>query len=148
MSLNADRFRKIMELIVTGKTVFEFKLCKGLHVYGNQSRIWLDTETDILKQDKLLDTVLEKIEGAFVHNWDSIPEVIFVSEIRTKQVERQPESLIAKVWHECLGARAIPFDPAAREALIAHGCEHPELKRHIEAWQEMKRTGSKWVTGE
>lgn len=42
----------------------------------------------------------------------------------------------------------IPFNPIAREALIAEGSNHPELKRHIEAWQEMKRTGSKWATGE
>jgi hypothetical protein len=78
----------------------------------------------------------------------AIPEFVYVAEIRTKEVGQFPESMIACIWNECLGARAIPFDLAAREALIADGCKHPELKRHIEAWQEMKRTGSKWVTGE
>jgi len=82
-----------------------------------------------------------------VNKGSVIPDIIFVSEIYPKQKDRKPESLIAKLWYECLGARAIPFDPTAREALIAYGCKHPELKRHIEAWQEMKRTGSKWVTG-
>ena len=73
--------------------------------------------------------------------------VVFVSELAMKRVERTPESLIARVWNECLGSNAIPFDPAARKDMIAKACEHPELKRHIDAWQEMKRTGSKWVTG-
>ena len=54
--------------------------------------------------------------------------------------------MIAKIWNECLGKRAIPFDPLAREAIIADGCRHPELKRHIEKWQEMKRTNSEWCT--
>ena len=65
------------------------------------------------------------------------PPVLFAAEIRTKRVERSPESLLARIWNECLGPRAIPFDPVAREALIADGCKHPELKRHIAAWQEM-----------
>jgi hypothetical protein len=73
--------------------------------------------------------------------------VAFAAEIRTVKVEA-PESMIAGIWNECLGARAIPFDPAEREACIADGRKHPELKRHIEAWEELKRTGSKWVTGE
>ena len=72
--------------------------------------------------------------------------IFFAAEIRTARVE-SPKSMIAKIWDECLGARAIPFDPAARDALIADGRKHPELNRHIEAWEEMKRTGSKWVTG-
>ncbi|HEX7333106.1 MAG TPA: hypothetical protein VF290_16500 [Pyrinomonadaceae bacterium] len=72
--------------------------------------------------------------------------VLFAAEIRTGRVE-SPNSMIARIWDECLGARAIPFDSAEREALIADGKKHPELKRHIEAWEEMKRTGSKWVTG-
>jgi len=92
--------------------------------------------------EDLLGTMYKK----YMPRWNMI--CLYVAEITTGHVECKPESLIAKLWHECLGARAIPFDPVAREALIADGCKHPELKRHIEAWQEMKRTGSKWVTGE
>ncbi len=55
-----------------------------------------------------------------------------------KRIQRRPESLLAKVWNECLDANFIPFDAAARKALIAQGCKHPELRRHIEAWQKMK----------
>jgi hypothetical protein len=73
--------------------------------------------------------------------------IVYIGEFKAMGVDT-PESMIAKIWNECLGPRAIPFDPVAREALIAEGCKHPELKRHIEAWQEMKRTGSKWATGE
>ncbi len=71
----------------------------------------------------------------------------FAAELTMKRVEA-PESPLAKIWQETLGARPIPFDPGARQALIEHGMKHPELRRHIEAWQEMKRTGSKWATGE
>lgn len=145
MSLNADRFKKIIAPMYAGETIF--KPLKHLNISGYQ-RIWFGAETDKLKQQKLLETILDKFENNYVNKWSVIPDIIFVSEIYPKQVDRKPESWIAKLWYECLGARAIPFDPAAREALIAHGCKHPELKRHIEAWQEMKRTGSKWVTGE
>jgi hypothetical protein len=72
--------------------------------------------------------------------------VLFAAEIRTRRVVRQPETLLAEVWNEFLGERAIPFDTAARAALFSHCCQHAELRRHIEAWQEMERTGSKWVT--
>lgn len=72
-------------------------------------------------------------------------DILFVAEIKTKSEGRAPESLISKLWFECLGTRAIPFDPAAREALISDACKHLELKRHIDAWKEMKHTRSKWV---
>lgn len=73
---------------------------------------------------------------------------MYVAEIQmTHEAEYTPESLVAKFWNKYLGAKAISFDPTAREALITDACKHPELKRHIKAWQEMKRTGSKWVTG-
>jgi hypothetical protein len=39
-----------------------------------------------------------------------------------------------------LGPTPIPFDPAARKGLIEHGRQHADLKRHIKAWEEMKRT--------
>ncbi len=119
-------------------------------------RRWFMAETGTITKYKSFKTVIKPIENAFrdkikqhhSRRRSYVPELLYVSEFRIKKVERTPESLIAKIWNECLGARAIPFDPAAREALIADGCKHPELKRHIEAWQEMKRTGSKWVTGE
>ena len=147
MSLNTDRFKNIIEPMEAGKTRTEFTLYKQLNVSGGQ-RTWFGTETAKLKQQKLLDTYLEKFENICLKKWGVIPDIIFASEIQPKQLEPKPESLIAKLWYKCLGAKAIPFDPVAREALIADGCKHPELKRHIEAWQEMKRTGSKWVIGE
>lgn len=73
--------------------------------------------------------------------------VLFVAQVRTRRAEI-PESPLAKIWNECLGPQPIPFDPEARKALIEHGKKHPDLRRHIEAWEEMKRTGSKWATGE
>ena len=109
------------------------------------SRTWFEVKKGILDSSYPLDELLGEMETI---TSDLTNSVLYVAEIKTARVERQPESLIAKLWKECLGARAIPFDPVAREAMIADGCEHPELKRHIEAWQEMKRTGSKWVTGE
>jgi len=62
--------------------------------------------------------------------------------------QTQPESLLARTWNEVLGPRAIPFDPAERAALVEHGKRHPELRAHIERWEEMKAANSKWVRGE
>lgn len=72
--------------------------------------------------------------------------ITFVAEIRTAP-PAAPESLIAEIWQECLGARPIPFDPVARQQLIADASKHAELRQHIERWQAMKRSGSRWVTG-
>ena len=72
----------------------------------------------------------------------------YIAEIETKPTNPQPETLLAKIWNECLGPNPIPFDPEARQALIEKGKQHPELKRHIEKWEEMKGTGSKWVVGD
>lgn len=78
------------------------------------------------------------------NNKESI-DCLYVAELHTKPANPQPESLIAKIWNECLGPTAIPFDPEARKALIEKGRQHTELRHHIEKWEEMKRTGSKWV---
>ncbi len=110
---------------------------------GTASWPWFESGKGVLEPSISLETVLKELESKNESNPDII--CAYVAEIKTQRVERQPESLIAKIWKECLGARAIPFNPDAREALITDGCKHSELKRHIEAWQEMKRTGSKWV---
>ena len=86
------------------------------------------------------------IEGMELDNATKrLGDILFVAEIKTKANNPEPETLIAKLWNECLGPYPIPFDPMARCELIEKGRQHPELKRHIEAWEEMKRTGSKWV---
>lgn len=67
------------------------------------------------------------------------PSVLFVAELQTPHTEELPETLIAQVWKESLGPTAIPFDLADRQALIERGRQHPELQRHIEAWERMSR---------
>lgn len=75
------------------------------------------------------------------------PTVRYVAQIRSKRVRYEPDSLVAQCWNECLGANPIPFDRAERAELIARASKNPELKRHITAWREMKRSRSKWVYG-
>lgn len=65
-------------------------------------------------------------------------EIIFVSEFRVKR-EETPKSMIANLWIEFLGPKAIPYDISERKTLISEACERPELKRHIESWQELKK---------
>ena len=79
------------------------------------------------------------------YNFD---DILYVAEIKTPPTNPQPETLLAKTWNECLGPNPIPFDPVARRQLIEKGKQHPELKRHIEKWEEMKRNGSTWVVGD
>jgi hypothetical protein len=109
----------------------------------NDQRRCFYTQHDTINTGIDMHSYIEALEKDTGNNND----VLFVAEVKATGVDA-PESIIAKIWNECLGPNPIPFDPVAREALIAEGCKHPELKRHIEAWQEMKRTGSKWVTGE
>lgn len=93
-----------------------------------------------------LDSLFEAIE---INNKpNTFNDFCFFVDLTIDLIDAQPETLLAKIWNECLGPNPIPFDPAARAALIERGRQHPELKRHIEAWEEMKRTGSKWVYGD
>jgi hypothetical protein len=91
---------------------------------------------------------LESMLKTFQTDLDKEEEVLiaFAAEIGVNGVEA-PRSTIAEIWNEYLGPHAIPFNPDARKALIEHGSKHPELNCHIKAWEEMKRTGSKWASG-
>jgi hypothetical protein len=93
-----------------------------------------------------LDDLIEAME--IYRKQEKTDDLFYFAEIQTKPNSPQPETLLAKIWNECLGPQPIPFDPEARSKLIEHGKQHPELKRHIEAWEKMKRTGSKWVVGD
>lgn len=150
-----------------------FEVCSGFHVLSKSAKnveaIWnesaskidkyrhhFEATTDACDSGIPLNDVITEIESTMEtdhdaeRHWDrsAIPAFVYVAEIQmTHEAEYTPESLVAKFWNKYLGAKAIPFDPTAREALITDACKHPELKRHIKAWQEMKSTGSKWVTG-
>jgi hypothetical protein len=94
-----------------------------------------------------LEPLIDKIRDATANDTSGgeLPDVLFVAEIQTAPAPRSAETMLAQIWNECLGAQIIPFDPDARNAMIEHGRQHPELKRHIEVWEEMKRAGSKWA---
>ncbi len=124
----------------------------------NFSKEWFEAQNEESTADVPLKTILKSWETDidldleyYDHFRDSYYErkkygVLFVAEVRIRPTN-SPKSIIAKIWNECLGAKGIPFDTSSREALIAEGYEHAELKRHLDAWQEMKRSGSTWATG-
>jgi hypothetical protein len=70
----------------------------------------------------------------------------YVGLFERESVEVKPRTLVAKLWNECLGANAIPFDSALREQLISQGSQHPDLQRHIASWKALTDTGTKWVS--
>lgn len=111
--------------------------------HSNAQRQNLLFKTGTLIDPLPLDQLIETMDR------EKTDDLFYFAEVQTKPNNNpKPESLLAKIWNECLGPQPIPFDPEARRALIEHGRQHPELKRHIEAWEEMKRTGSKWVVGD
>lgn len=105
---------------------------------------------DLSRPPIWMQEALEDIEAAFgvyepsdkTRYKPRVPNIFFIAELTTKHIERSPESRIAKIWNECLGPNLIPFDPAARQRLIEKGLQHPELKRHIEAWRKMNADGT------
>ena len=129
-------------LVYNNEKQLKFGIWKETQRYSSQRR-WFEAQSGVDCENFNIESFIETLET----NLGDDDGVLFVAEIRKNNTE-YPESMIAKIWNECLGTKPIPFDPVAREALIADGCKHPDLKRHIEAWQEMKRTGSKWATGE
>jgi len=117
----------------------------GLLFEGFKWKIF-EFQIGIAKSQFPFECFIEKIK--IQHGEESPDYFFYIAEIKTKSTNPQPETLLAKIWNECLGPNPIPFDPEARRALIERGRQHPELKRHIEAWEEMKHTGSKWVFGD
>ena len=95
--------------------------------------------------DLPLERFIESMELDNTTKW--LGDILYVAEIKTKPSNPEPGTLIAKLWNECLGPYPIPFDSLARCELIEKGRQHPELNQHIKKWEEMKRTGSKWVVG-
>lgn len=69
----------------------------------------------------------------------------YAAEIRGVPRYRRPNTQLSEVWSECLGKSAIPFDSNQRKELIDKGRKHPELRRHIDAWEAMMRDRSTWV---
>jgi hypothetical protein len=116
-------------------------LCEWRFVRNVGDAMWIEAGTGEGRRGIDLGRTLKRMEAAEDREEE---RVLFAAEIRTEPPPG-PESPIARLWHECLGSRPIPFNRRARRALIVDGCKHPELKRHIEAWQEMKRTRSKWM---
>lgn len=120
------------------------------HVTGlNPSRNWFEAEQGNPAKGVSLSTLLgimeRNVRAKPYYRSETLPSVLYVCEIATVPSSPLAESLIAKTWNECLGPKAIPFDPAARAALISEASRHPELKRHIDNWQQMKRSGSEWT---
>lgn len=64
---------------------------------------------------------------------------VFVAQLRFTSRPHQPETLVARIWSECLGPSIIPFDPDSRRALIEKGRQHAELRRHIEYWERARQ---------
>jgi hypothetical protein len=116
---------------------------------SNYHTAWqhLDAQQGNLTHAIALKPLIDAIESAAANDTDEgdPPDMLFIAELQTTSAPCTPETLLAKVWSECLGLQIIPFDPDDRKALVEHGRQHPELKRHIEPWEEMKRTGSKWA---
>jgi len=96
-----------------------------------------EIESGAFRPSVSLKAVIDPLEAGFSRR-EPYRGVIYAAEIKTKKITDAPMTLMAKLWNECLGARAIPYDPVARDELIAHGSRHLELKRHIETWKIWK----------
>lgn len=125
----------------------ELKTMNGFEIESpNPQRLYFSfqsqSDTDPVAVKKLIGLMELYYKG---HK--KLDDLLFVAEIQTNSSNSKPETQLAKIWNECLGPKPITFDPIARRDLIEKGRKHPELKIHIEKWEEMKRTGSKWVVG-
>ncbi len=78
--------------------------------------------------------------GSSAHFRNSSEVEVYVGEWDLSGSGCVPESPLALIWQDCLGANPIPFDSLKRNKLIERGRAHPALRRHIEAWEAFKQT--------
>ena len=117
---------------------------------GRSQRRWQLLQSGIevgtLDLNELMDEIEQQAEAeAKTSRFYFEPALYYVSEVTADVKECNPESSLAMVWNEFLGAKTIPFDLGARNELIIRARKNPELGRHIKAWETMKRNGSRWV---
>ncbi len=110
-------------------------------------RYWYDFTSGNPTSSLPLEEFLTEIE-AHCRRHGPPPKFLYVAEILNKISHSKPESPLAKTWDECLGPNAIPFEPTARERFIELARQNANLKRHIEAWEAMKRANSEWLRAE
>ena len=78
-------------------------------------RRWFATARGSIEPSISLKAMIQATEKwATDHTDRGWGSVLYAAEIWTKQEVRTPESPIAKLWNECLGARAIPFGGLSR----------------------------------
>lgn len=83
-----------------------------------------------------LEKAVDSIERSAVKSKNKY-EAVYIAAIAASAHKGPPKSLLAQIWHECLGRKAVPFDAKQRARLVKDGLRHPELKRHIQSWQEI-----------
>jgi molecular chaperone HtpG len=123
---------RVLELKAPGRTSWEVKEKR----FGPWLRVAIGDEARTRVLEHAFQAVIASVRP---HG----TAVCFARSLKIRQDSCSPKSPIERVWAECLGARAIPFDPVARENLIADGSQHPELARHLEAWMKLKRNSEK-----
>lgn len=69
-------------------------------------------------------------------------DIVFVVQLEVEHSSPADKSVLASIWEECLGPRAIPFDPVKRQQMIEDARQHPEMRRHLEKWEQKKREGT------
>jgi hypothetical protein len=140
-------------------TTIESALMQWTEIETKQTRSWMAPPRT--EPTSMMKAALKDWEGAFSKLLtslygksgdnefnDRMGEMILFVGLLEPVAGASISSPLAVVWNECLGPQAIPFDGAERKELIEKGRSHPDLGRHIDAWQKMKDEGSKWATGD
>ena len=61
---------------------------------------------------------------------------VFVADIVVAP-QLSKETLFSRLWQATLGPEVIPFDPVAREAMVAKALRSPLLGPHVARWQRI-----------
>src|SRR5262249_26837343 len=93
-----------------------------------------------------LGQLLESTENDLPLRIDGGFAVSYAAQFELEFRKPAPETRLAKLWHERLGANAIPIDAGSREQLVSRGIEHTDLRRHILAWKSLKEKRSPWAS--
>jgi len=121
---------------------------KMLKIIKNNRVLYKTRKNKIFVADKveeIIDEMMKRGRRSRNNNNIMTPDLLYACCADLRNNDLNTQTLFSKVWHECLGNSAVPFDKKERDEMIVSAQTNKQLNKYIKSWGNMKKQKSKWV---